>query len=144
MRCLETGKSICLHFSGRNCDKKRHWSFKLKHFRISFVYPSSLSLFGTLADLAYFRDGAEWSMTSCSVPHAAPGAGPHVPAQGVAGRAVLHDSLQHLSHTAGHFHARLRCTSSSSITVGSQLVNMTCSVCIIYVCLCCSCLCMTP
>ncbi len=68
MRCLETGKSICLHFSGRNCDKKRHWSLSWSHFRISFVYPSSLSLFGTLADLAYFRDGAEWSMTSCQYP----------------------------------------------------------------------------
>ena len=36
------------------------------------------------------------------------GAGPQVPAQGVPGRALLHDPLQHLSDPAGHIHTGLR------------------------------------
>lgn len=36
------------------------------------------------------------------------GAGAQVPAQSVAGGAVLHDPLQHLPNPAGHIHAGLR------------------------------------
>lgn len=36
------------------------------------------------------------------------GAGPQVPAQGVPGRALLHDPLQHLSDPAGHIYTGLR------------------------------------
>lgn len=49
------------------------------------------------------------------------GSGAQVPAQGVPGGALLHDSLQHLSNSAGHVHSGLRCAAvPQQLYVGSD------------------------